>query len=34
MVYTEVNTWYVRASSKHRVFYTPEKSLIERVIKF
>jgi hypothetical protein len=32
MVYTDVDTRYVRASSKHRVFYTLEKSLIERVI--
>lgn len=34
MVYTDVDTWYVPASSKHRVFYTREKSLIERVIQY
>ena len=34
MVYTDVNTWYVLASSKHRVFYTLEKSLIKRVIMY
>ena len=34
MIYTDVNTWYVRTSSKHTVFYTLEKSLIERVIQY
>lgn len=34
MIYTDVDTWYVQASSKHSVFYTLEKSLIERVIQY
>jgi hypothetical protein len=34
MVYTDVDTWYVRASSKHRIFYYSGKSLIERVIQY
>jgi hypothetical protein len=34
MVYTDVDSRYVGASSKHKVFYTLEKSLIERVIQY